>query len=118
MYDDRDGKVTVSSIPSAGILGGLEVAPVLPYETDHYSSNHNMITVYECEWLEYDGKKYNRHEGVKIGDDIFICKGKSEHVVRSVTNPDYCTLTVNGMFFADKNGQPFSLMLNTMELQD
>jgi hypothetical protein len=22
------------------------------------------------------------------------------------------------MFFADKNGQPFSLMLNTMELQD
>ena len=39
-------------------------------------------------------------------------------MVRSVSNPDYCTLTVNGMFFADKNGQPFSLILNTMALQD
>lgn len=118
MYDDTSGKVSVSSIPAAGILGGLEVAPVLPYETDHYSSNHNMITVYECEWLEYDGQKYNRHEGVKIGDDIFICRGKAENVVRSMSNPDYCTLTVNGMFFSDKNGQPFSLMLHTMFLQD
>ena len=49
MYDDSNGKVNVSTIPSAGILGGLEVSPVLPYETDSYSSNHNMITVYECE---------------------------------------------------------------------
>jgi hypothetical protein len=48
MYDDTSGKVNVSTIPSVGILGGLEVTPMLPYETDHYSSNHNMITVYEC----------------------------------------------------------------------
>lgn len=118
MYDDSSGKVNVSNIPSAGILGGLEVSPVLPYDTENYSANHNMITVYECEWLEYDGSKYDRYEGVKIGDDIFICRGKAKHVVRSISNPDYCTLTVNGMFFADKNGQPFSLMLNTMFLQD
>ena len=118
MYDDSSGKLDVYSIPSVGILGGLEVSPMLPYETEHYSSNHNMITVNECEWLEYDGKKYNRHEGVKIGDDIYICRGKAEHMVRSASNPDYCTLTVNGMFFADKNGQPFSLILNTMALQD
>jgi hypothetical protein len=49
MYSDYNGKLDVSTIPSAGILGGLEVAPVLPYESEHYSSNHNMITVYECE---------------------------------------------------------------------
>ena len=118
MYDDSTGKLDITSIPSVGILGGLEVHPVLPYETDSYSAHQNTITVYECEWLEYDGNKYHRHEGIKIGEDIFICRGKAEHVVRSQSNPDYCTLTVNGMFFSDKNGQPFSLMLNTMALQD
>ena len=49
MYDDSSGKLDVYSIPSVGILGGLEVSPMLPYETEHYSSNHNTITVYECE---------------------------------------------------------------------
>ena len=117
-YDDSDGKLNVSQIPSVGILGGLEVSPVLPYDADQYSSNHNTITVYECEWLEYDNGKYYRHEGVKIGEDIYICRGKAEHTVRSQSNPDYCTLTVNGMFFADKNGQPFSLMLQTAPMQD
>ena len=48
-YDDSDGKLNVSQIPSVGILGGLEVSPVLPYDTDQYSSNHDTITVYECE---------------------------------------------------------------------
>ena len=117
-YDDSDGKLNVSQIPSVGSLGGLEVSPVLPYDTDQYSSNHNTITVYECEWLEYDNGKYYRHEGVKIGEDIYICRGKAEHTVRSQSNPDYCTLTVNGMFFADKNGQPFSLILQTAQMQD
>ena len=117
-YDDSDGKLNVSQIPSVGILGGLEVSPVLPYDTDQYSSNHDTITVYECEWLEYDNGKYYRHEGVKIGEDIYICRGKAEHTVRSQSNPDYCTLTVNGMFFADKNGQPFSLILQTAQMQD
>lgn len=117
-YDDSDGKLNVSQIPSVGILGGLEVSPVLPYDADQYSSNHNTITVYECEWLEYDNGKYYRHEGIKIGEDIYICRGKAEHTVRSQSNPDYCTLTVNGMFFADKNGQPFSLILQTAQMQD
>ena len=118
LYDDSDGKINVSSIPSVGILGGLEVSPMLPYDNDNYKYRENTILVYECEWLEYDGNKFNRHEGVKIGEDIFICRGKAEHIVRTQSNPDYCTLTVNGMFFSDKNGQPFSLMLSTMALQD
>jgi len=49
LYDDSDGRINVSSIPSVGILGGLEVSPMLPYENDHYTSRHNTMTVYECE---------------------------------------------------------------------
>lgn len=118
MYDADTGKVNITNIPSAGILGGLEVSPVLPYDTNNYYTNRGTITVYETEWLEYEKGKYNRHEGVKIGDDIFICRGEAKNTVRSQSNPDFCTITVNGMFFSDKNGQPFSLVLNTMDLQD
>ena len=59
-----------------------------------------------------------RHEGVKIGNEIYIVRGESEYTVRSASNPDDCTLSVNGMFFSDKNGQPFSLIVNTMAMQD
>lgn len=32
--------------------------------------------------------------------------------------PNKCRLSVNGLFFLDNNGDPFSLMINTMSLQD
>lgn len=59
-----------------------------------------------------------RHEGVKIGGKIYICKGVNDNVPRSVSNPRECSLSLNGMFFNDKNGVPQSLILNTMSLQD
>lgn len=59
-----------------------------------------------------------RHEGVQIGQEIFITRGESEFIVRSSENPNACGLSINGMFFLDKNGDPYSLILNTMDLQD
>ena len=35
-----------------------------------------------------------------------------------MSDPKNCTLSVNGMFFSDRNGNPFSMMLSTMHLQD
>lgn len=58
-----------------------------------------------------------RHEGVKIGDKIYITRGEVESI-RSASNPHDCTLSVNGMFFSDRNGEPFSLVLKTAFLQD
>lgn len=82
--------------------------------------NANLITVYEVEWLEVDEKTgyLTRHEGVKIGSDIYITRGESEFVVRSIDYPSKCRLSINGLFFLDTNGEPFSLMINTMPLQD
>ena len=77
-----------------------------------------MIPVYECEWIEYEDDKLVRHEGVKIGEEIYITRGESKNIVRSVSNPKECTLSINGVFFNDKNGDPFSIVLNTMDLQD
>ena len=117
VYNEDSKRAVIAKIPSAGILGGLEVSPVLPYDTDVTNMHESTITVYECEWIEWDGSKMVKHEGVKIGEEIYICRGEVD-VIRSVSNPKECTLSINGMFFSDKNGQPFSLIVNTMAMQD
>lgn len=106
--------------PNMGIVGGLEVVPVLPWNNENqtYRTFNQTIPVYECEWIEYEDDKMTRHEGVKIGEEVFITRGANNKVPRSASNPKECTLSVNGMFFADKNGQPFSIMLSTSDLQD
>lgn len=101
-----------------GLLGGLEVLPIREVQDPYYNYNANLYPVYECEWIEYDKDKLVRHEGIKIGEEIYIVRGESETIVRSVSNPKDCTLSINGIFFADKNGFPFSLVVNTMDLQD
>lgn len=106
--------------PNMGIVGGLEVVPVLPWNNENqtYRTFNQTIPVYECEWIEYEDDKMTRHEGVKIGEEVFITRGANNKVPRSASSPKECTLSVNGMFFADKNGQPFSIMLSTADLQD
>ena len=37
---------------------------------------------------------------------------------RSLDCPGKCNLSVNGLFFLDTNGEPFSLIINTLSLQD
>lgn len=106
---------------SPGILGGLEAYPALP--TDDRLSNYynpHLITVYEVEWLEVDYKTgyLTRHEGIKIGSDIYITKGESKNIIRTSDYPSRCRLSINGIFFLDNNGDPFSLVTNTMNLQD
>lgn len=117
-----DGEGVVRKTPTPGILGGLEVTPVFPWnETGMYNyQNTPIMPVYETEWLEYDKKqdKMVRHEGVRIGEDIFITRGESKYVTYSSTNRQDCELSLNGMFFSDKNGSPFSIVLSTADLQD
>ena len=113
---------TVTGNPvSDGILGGFEVTPLLPFERNT-SKYYRMFPVYEVEWLktEKEGKEYitNRYEGVRIGTHIYIPIGKVEEVSRSMENPKDCSLALNGLFYADRNGDPLSLILSTANLQD
>lgn len=122
LYDDNADILGNGKTPSPGILGGLEIHPLFPWdESGRYTySNADVIEVYECEWLEWNKKK-NRsvlHYGVRIGNDIFITPGESKYYVQNRSNPKDVSLNINGMFFNDKNGQPYSLMLATMNLQD
>ena len=78
-----------------------------------------LIPVYEVEWLETD-KNFvmQRYSSVRIGGDIYIINGKDEHVIRSKDNPNYASLTVNGVYFTNRTSKPYSLMLSCADLQD
>ena len=113
---------TKTSGPTPGILAGLEVHPLYPFTSDEWATTtaNRTIPVYECQWLEFDRKK-NRsvlHEGIKIGGEVYIAKGEPDYYIRSKSDGHSCKLNINGMFFNDKNGQPFSLIQATMGLQD
>ena len=102
------------------ILGGLEVHPIWDGDTNTNRTNYNLITVYDVEWIEVDYKTgiQTRHEGTKIGDSIYITKGEVEDVVRTKDAPNKCRLSLNGLFFLDKNGEPNSIILKTIDLQN
>lgn len=106
-----------NGIPSTdGILAGVEVTPGYP------TNNHGeleLIPVYEVEWLETD-KNYvmQRYETIRIGEEIYILKGRNDEVIRSKSNPNYCTLSINGVYFLNRNSEPYSLVLACTDLQD
>jgi len=117
-YYRTSAESTVFSKDSEGILAGYEVTPMLS-DTSQYK--YNLYPVFEVEWLQADKEKgeyiTNRYEGVKIGSSIYLPIGKVD-VVRSQNNPKDCSLSINGMFYADRNGDPFSLISSTANLQD
>lgn len=102
-----------------GILGGMEALHLPDFDNDAYNSLDNYIRVYEVQWLEVDeAGVMQRHEGVQIGTEIYIARGVNDNVPRSISNPKDCSLSINGIFLNDKNGQPFSMILSTADLQD
>lgn len=105
-----------------GILGGLETHPLWPGETSRSNKYvyPKLWEVFDVEWIELDYKtgKQTRHEGTKIGPEIYITKGESKYQIRSKDNPNKTRLSVNGLFFLDKNGDPNSMIIKTMDLQD
>lgn len=106
---------------SDGILGGFEVTPLLPFERNT-SKYFRVYPVYEVEWLKTEKENgtfiTNRYHGVRIGTHIYIPYGKDTDIVRSADDPTDCCLTINGIFYADRNGDPYSLVLKTANLQD
>ena len=105
-----------------GILAGLEVQPGLVNGQSDSRINSRLLEVLEVEWLdvEKEGDEFvtYRYEGIRINGNIYIPVGKVEECVRSITEPTETCLSVNGLFFSDRNGLPFSLVLATANLQD
>lgn len=112
---------------SGGLISNLGVTTTDTRDDYNTYMFNNLYPVYEIEWLS--NNKYKDDEGntkyrtdrykvIKIGDDIYICLGKDENVVRSIEHPDRCQVSVGGVAYGNRNGAPFSLVLATANLQD
>ena len=101
-----------------GITAGKEIVP--GYPTGPYNSyNYKLIPVYEVEWIETDSDfVMQRYQTIRIGESIYVLKGLDKNVIRSHDNPSYCSLSVNGIYFVNRNSEPYSLMLACANLQD
>ena len=101
-----------------GIRAGEEVTPGYP-EQHWYRYDTNLIPVYEVEWIETD-KDFimQRYSTIRIGEEIYILKGKDENVIRTKDAPEKCGLTVNGVWFNNRSGEPYSMVNACMVLQD
>lgn len=109
---------------SPGLISYKDITPGLSstYGRRVYDNQSRMLPVYEVEWLVTNkvDRRYvmDRYKSVKIGSDIYILTGKDESVVRSHDDETYCGLSINGIYFQDRNSEPFSLMLACANLQD
>ena len=94
--------------------------PLPGYPDNEYSARRfQLIPVYDVEWLETDDDfTMQRYNTIRIGQDIYILRGKDTKVVRSKDNPKFCSLTINGVYFLNRNQQPYSLILKCAHLQD
>lgn len=88
------------------------------YPEDVYGKNR-LIPVYDVEWLE-TGKDFvmRRYNTIRIGDSIYILKGEDKTAIRTKDNPNFCSLSVNGVYFLNRNQEPYSLILKCAHLQD
>lgn len=115
----------VQSRPYGGDLDGLDagrtIVPGFPADT-YETFNYKLIPVYEVEWIEVDKFEgryvQNRYEGIRIGQSIYIPKGKSEHIMRTQDAPTKCGLSINGLFLVNRDLVPQSLVLQCASLQD
>lgn len=98
---------------------GIDSKEFIPGYPDDNGRAQNLIPVYEVEWIEVD-KDFvmQRYEVVRIGSEIFILYGKNEEVIRSKDSPQYCSLSINGLYILNRHKQPYSLVLACVDLQD
>ena len=115
-WSDDFGEGTIYGYTYANTLQQPQSMPGHPVDENGIQK---LIPVYEVEWLETD-KNFvmQRYSSVRIGGDIYIINGKDENVIRSKDNPNYASLTVNGIYFTNRTSKPYSLMLACADLQD
>ena len=99
-----------------GLRAGEEVTPGYP---EQHWYNKDLIPVYEVEWIETD-KNFveQRYSTVRIGSEIYVLKGLDKEVIRTKDEPNKATLSVNGVWFNNRGGEPFSMVQKCMVLQD
>lgn len=95
-----------------------------PYDDEYIFDEYrwDLIPVYEVEWID-SVKKDNKWKGncykvTRIGSDIYILDGEDEDMQRNPDSPNEPRLSINGIWYTNGHGAPYSLMLATADIQD
>lgn len=108
------------SIKNPGIMHGVGAHPEA---VDYiFERQWDLIPVYEVEWIDYkkkDGKYIGvRYHVTRIHSDIYILDGEDEDMPRDIDEQNEARLSVNGIWYTNGHGAPYSLMLATADQQD
>ena len=95
----------------AKVLTYSELSQAYYDQTDIYHEPHGS-------WDAILGS-INNALNIKLAPPIsalVILKGKNEEVIRSKDNPNYCSLSVNGVYFLNEGNEPYSMVLACADL--
>lgn len=124
-FYEEDGQYALVTGQSArcGDLNGIwSGVGVHPYDSDYMERKWDLIPVYEVEWIDSAQDQagwigYCYHV-TRIGADIYILDADDVMMPRSMDNPNEARLSINGIWYTNGHGSPYSLMLATADLQD
>lgn len=108
------------SIKNPGIMHGVGAHPeAVDYM---FERQWDLIPIYEVEWIDYkkkDGKYVGvRYHVTRIHSDIYILDGEDDDMPRDIDEQNEARLSVNGIWYTNGHGAPYSLMLATADQQD
>lgn len=111
--------VRTGALLTDGILAGIEAAP--RYNTQPHNTL-KLFPVYEVEWVDFEKEHGEiityRYSVTRIGSNIYLFHGRDKNAIRTISDPNNCTLSVNGIYHTTRTGIPYSLVLATADLQD
>lgn len=128
-YDENDDHFLLITGQQARCSSGHNLNPgiwdgvgVHPFDDNAYDRKWDLIPVYEAEWID-SAKENNKWIGknyhvTRIGSDIYVLDGENEVMQRNIDAPNEARLSVNGIWYTNGHGGPYSLMLATADLQD
>lgn len=102
-----------------GIWAGTGVHP---YDDELPDEMSDLIPVYEVEWI--DSKKEDDkwigycYHVIRIAEDIYVLDYDDIMMPRDPDEPNQARLSINGIWYTNGHGGPYSLMLATADLQD
>ena len=124
-FYEEDGQYALVTGQSArcGDLNGIwSGVGVHPYDSDYMERKWDLIPVYEVEWIDsaqdQAGWMGYCYHVTRIGADIYILDADDVMMPRNMDNPNEARLSINGIWYTNGHGSPYSLMLATADLQD
>ena len=123
-YEERTDYVMVSGQGCRyGTGRGIVDGTMHPIDADEDYYKWNLIPVYDVEWIDSD-KRDGKYVGfcyhvTRIGQDIFVLNPDNDIMMpRAMDEPSIPRLSINGIWYTNGHGGPYSLMLATAHLQD